>query len=167
MGRRFLGLVLVLSVVMIAVGCGPKRPAFLPDTFPTTVKVVDGGAGIEGVTVTLYRTEPLPNVTVYGVTDASGVAKIASMAGGNNFDGAPAGEYTVTCNKKIEGAIPNELVAGPGDSPEVIQQKSEQMKALKDERRVVPEILETQANSPMKMTVDTKGDLTIDIAEHK
>lgn len=165
--KKFAAAAILLTITAFLAGCGPRRPDFLPDTFPTTVTVVDGGSPVEGVTVTLFRAEALPNVTVYGVTDSSGATKIASMAGGNNFDGAPAGEYTVICNKKITEAIPNEILVTPGDSPAEIKKKGEAMKAFKDEHRVVPEILEKQATSPIQLTVGDKGELKIDLAEHK
>lgn len=167
MGKRFLGLVLFCVAVSIVFGCGPKRPDFLPKTFPTTVKVVDGGSPVEGVSVILYPATTLPNVSVHGTTDGGGTAAITSLAGGNDFSGAPAGEFTVTLNKRIEGAIPNEMIVAPGDSSAVAAEKREALKALKEERRVVPEILEKEGTSPLKLTVADKGELTVDLAEYK
>lgn len=167
MGRRVLGLFLVLSVVVIAIGCGPKRPDFLPKTFPTTVKVVDGATPIEGAQVTLLPSVPLPSVTVYGVTDAMGVAKIGSNAGSNVFDGAPAGEYSVIIAKNTGLTVPSELLPVTGESAEEGARKAAEVAKLREESRVIPAVLEQQGQSPLKMTVDTKGDLTVDVAEYK
>lgn len=167
MVRRFFGLALFFVAVALVIGCGPKRPDFLPKTFPVSAKVVDGGAPVEGVTVVLFPSQPLPNVTIHGTTSSDGTTAIASMAGGNNFNGAPAGEYVVTLNKKITAPIPNEMVVAPGDSDDVVREKGEAMKAFKDEHRVVPEILEKEGTSPLKLTVADKGELTVDLAEYK
>ena len=96
---RRLGFCSVLLSGAALVGCGKAAPDGFPETQPFTVKVVDGGKGIEGVQVTLAHSDPKGVGAVAGTTNSSGVAKMTTTFKNFTADGAPAGEYRVQCVK--------------------------------------------------------------------
>lgn len=92
---------LVLAAVVCSglVGCGPKKPDGFPEVLPFKVTVVDGSKPIEGVAV--FFISENNNAVVAGMTDSSGVAVMKTSVGSSAYsaNGAPAGEYRVTCTK--------------------------------------------------------------------
>jgi|BioPla2DNA2_1021312.scaffolds.fasta_scaffold21451_2 hypothetical protein len=100
-------LILVLACACaLTLGCnkGPKKPADLPDLYPTTI------------TVTYDDGEPVPDATVVlrlaqqgggrswncaGTTDAQG--KVEMMTDGN-WKGVPAGDYQGMVTKEVSEA---------------------------------------------------------------
>ena len=62
---------LIALSLAVVVGCSGKPKGF-PKTSSCEIVVVDGGAPIEGVEVSLYPETPISGVIVGGKTDASG-----------------------------------------------------------------------------------------------
>ena len=85
------------AICVVAVGCGPKAPADMPETHPFKVKVVNGSDAIADVDVFFIATSG--NVTINGRTDKNGVAEISTTLQNYTASGAPAGEYRITCTK--------------------------------------------------------------------
>lgn len=97
--KVLLSLVLAAVACSGLVGCGPKKPDGFPEVVPFKVIVVDGSTPIQDVAV--FFISEKSNAVVAGTTDASGVAVMKTRVGNNAYvaDGAPAGEYRVTCTK--------------------------------------------------------------------
>ncbi len=99
--KQFFALALA-CVCAVAVGCskGPKKPAGMPDLYPTTITVVyDDGTPVDGATVALRPADGgNTSWNVTGVTDAKG--QLVCKTNGN-WDGAPAGSYEAMVTKEI------------------------------------------------------------------
>lgn len=157
---------LVGLALSAAVGCN-SRPAALPKPYPTTVTVTDDATPIEGVKVSLYPEVELPTVTIYGTTDAHGKAKISSLCASKVFNGAPQGTYKVTLAKTPEVDIPEEYQLGIGNLPQdEVNRRLQLKKEFLEEYRIVPADLETIESTPLTLTVDKKGELTVDFANY-
>lgn len=150
------------------VGCGKAAPDGFPETQPFTVKVVDGGKGIEGVQVTLAHADPKGVGAVAGTTNSSGVAKMTTTFKNFTADGAPAGEYRVQCVKdpvvdhwKTDAEM---SAMSPGERTAYF----EEWKAKCDEQpREVPKALGNYDATPLTATVAAGGgELVVDVAEY-
>ncbi|TWU16254.1 carboxypeptidase regulatory-like domain-containing protein [Allorhodopirellula heiligendammensis] len=94
--RKTSGAVLTCLCLTIS-GCGGEDlPDGLPDLQPVIVKVIQGGAPLEGASVQLIPQDSSNTWASGGSTDATGVAKIMTHG---KYEGAPAGTYKVTVDK--------------------------------------------------------------------
>ena len=165
---RWLGLCAAILGGAVFVGCGKTAPDGFPETHPFTVKVVDGGKGIEGVQVTLAHSDSSGVGAVAGTTTSSGVAKISTTFKNFTAAGAPAGEYRVQCVKDPvvdHWKSDAEMAAmSPGERTEYF----EEWKAKCDELpREVPKALGNYDATPLTATVAAGGgELVVDVAEH-
>lgn len=165
---RWLGLCAAILGGAVFGGCGKTAPDGFPETHPFTVKVVDGGKGIEGVQVTLAHSDSNGVGAVAGTTNSSGVAKISTTFKNFTAAGAPAGEYRVQCVKDPvvdHWKTDAEMAAmSPGERTEYF----EEWKAKCDELpREVPKALGNYDATPLTATVAAGGgELVVDVAEH-
>ena len=111
---RFMSITLAaLACMFLLTACnGEKRPAGIPQQFPTTVVVKQEGKPLDKATVTFYAVEEnSPNAAwaIVGTTDATGSAQ---MAVNGKYKGSPAGKFKVTIIK-TETEKPVEIPPGP------------------------------------------------------
>ncbi len=100
--KRFLELVIIVTICLSLSACGKTKPAGFPKTLvPVTVTVVDGGQPIEGVRVVCFGKID-QSLVCGGLTDANGVATLLTDLGGYSEPGVPAGEYKITLNKEVK-----------------------------------------------------------------
>ena len=165
----FVSLCLVLA---FGWGCGKKRPDGIPDLYPASVIVKNGGSPIEKVSIVLIKTNSSSSEgswSANGMTDSSGVAKIKTSQGDWVGNGVPAGEYTVFMNKRPDFTsepIPPEL---EGDEAGKLKLEAEQKKKLEALTNEIPASLNSPVTSKLKLTVASGGpsELTVDVSEHK
>lgn len=105
MNRCFLPFFLI-ALAVVSTSCKKEaRPEGLPELYPFSIKLVQGGAPLEGANVTLQSDDPaLMRWPCGGNTDAEGIAKLNTFG----FDGAPAGKFKVLVFKsETEGGAQN------------------------------------------------------------
>ena len=162
MKYQMFGVALVATIRLAVTGCGKKKPADMPETFPFTVTVVDGSTPIAGAQVLLIDGK---NPVVNGETDAKGVAKISTTLQGYTQDGAPAGDFRVQVTK--------EPLAEHWKTPEEQAQMSkpekdayidEWLKKCEELPREVPKIWGDFDKTPLKASVSAGGgEVTFDV----
>lgn len=162
----------ILCTVLVLGGCGIKKPDGIPDLHPAKVVVTDGGTPIRGATVSFRPTGSGGSASgswnTVALTDASGVAMIATSQGEWKADGVPAGEYRVVISKKsdyVSEPIPPEI---EGDEQAKMAFYAEQKKKMEAAASEVPKSLGA-SESPLKITVSpgTPAELTVDVAQYK
>jgi len=138
-------LVLAFSVALVLqAGCGkdPNRPADLPTLYPVKITVTQEGQPVTEATVTVTSKTPMKYGSSSTDTDATGVATLRTYG----YVGVPAGEYTVTIEKRgVEGA--RETTNEYGE-PEM---RGGQIYQYVDAQ------FASQASSPLSITVTDKG----------
>jgi hypothetical protein len=141
-------LLLTLLVALVALtGCKKEsRPEGLPDLYPCSVKVIQGGAPLEGANVTLITNDSaLMRWPCGGMTNAEGVAILNTYG----FDGAPAGQFQVTIAKTIsEGgaATQEEAAQNMRDGVIVKETTIDLVDPVYKNQRTTPLTLEVQAS---------------------
>ena len=94
---KIIGIFLSITTLSCCVlGCGPQKPADMPDVVPFKVKIVDGDKPIEGVHI-LFSYDKNPVIT--GDTDKNGVAELTTTLQKYVAKGVPIGKFNVTCVK--------------------------------------------------------------------
>lgn len=163
-----LGVVALLLTGAAFVGCGKAAPEGFPELQPFTVKVVDGGKGIEGVQVSLANLDPKGVGSVAGKTNSSGVATMKTTFKNHTADGAPTGEFRVICIKDpvVEDWKTDDEIAkmSPGEREAYGKEKD----AKRDEMpREVPKTLSLYDQTPVQTTVSAGGgEFVVDVAEY-
>ncbi len=153
------------AICVVAVGCGPKAPADMPETHPFKVKVVNGSEPIADVDVFFIATSG--NVTINGKTDKSGVAEISSTLQNYTASGAPAGEYRITCTKdpKPEHWKTDEE-RGQMSMEESNAYHAEYEAKRAEMPREIPQIWQDFDKTPLSATVSAGGgEVVFDVAE--
>lgn len=108
------GSVLLAALCLAVLGCsGEDRPTGLPDLQPVKIKIVQGGAPLEGASVQLVPEESSNKWASGGSTDAMGEAIIMTHG---KYEGAPVGKYKVTVDKTMTDG-PAVVVDDPAGSP--------------------------------------------------
>ncbi len=112
---RFVGGLNVLNVAIMSltvVGCSTvDGPVGLPALVPTTISITQGGAPLEGATVSLFPQDSANKQwAAGGTTDATGTAVIQTLG---RYNGAAAGKYKVTVYKSLQ----EDASSGVPDSP--------------------------------------------------
>lgn len=109
--------VLTLGLLaMSACGCGEQRPQGLPELYPASITITQGGENLAGATVSLFPEDTaISRWPVGGVTDESGKARLVTYG---KFEGAPAGKFKVMVNKTVSEGDPMPDPPGPKASAE-------------------------------------------------
>ena len=153
------------ALCVVAVGCGPKAPADMPETHPFKVKVVNGSEPIADVDVFFIATSG--SVSISGKTDKNGVAEISSTYQKYTAKGAPAGDYKITCTKDPQPEhwkTPAELAAMSVGEQSEYHAEYEAKRA--EMPREIPEVWKDFDRSPLSATVSAGGgEVTFDVAE--
>lgn len=93
--RIFALMALLAAVTLLSSGCGGKKtPDGMPELYPVSVTVTQGGQPVEGVALTCFN--DTLGYGVSGLSDSSGVVKLVTSG---EYPGAPAAEYKVTAWK--------------------------------------------------------------------
>ena len=110
--RMFLFASILFSMVLVSACNRTQYPLGFPKIYPCKVKVVSGGAAVEGVSVKLAASdEMLKKWGGAGATNAEGIATIRCRG----FDGAPVGQFKVMLEKRDPPVIevsPGKFEAG-------------------------------------------------------
>ena len=88
--------------LIVASGCGPKRPEEMPKTYPLCIVVKQAGAPMKDVAVSLASEDAQGRWTTAGTTDESGTAQMRTICRGYVESGAPEGEHKVLLSAKLE-----------------------------------------------------------------
>ena len=153
------------ALCVVAVGCGPKAPADMPETHPFKVKVVNGSDPIADVDVFFIATSG--NVTINGKTDKNGVAEISSTLQNYTASGAPVGEYKITCTKDPKPEHwKTEEERGQMSMEESNAYHSEYEAKRAEMPREIPKIWQDFDQTPLSATVAAGGgEVVFDVAE--
>jgi len=149
-------------------GCGPKRPAEMPKTYPLSIVVKKSGAPMNEVTVTLYSEEAQGRWTTAGTTDASGTAEMRSICRGYVDRGAPEGEHKVLLTAKLSQAAsektPSEReIRNMSDAER--KERSESREEYNEKRKaamIFPREFSSIKDTPFSVTVE-KGAKVVEI----
>ena len=84
-------------LLIVGTSCkGEKRPDGMPEIYPCSIKVLQGGAPLADADVSAVSTDPqVMRFPCGGITDQDGIVKLKTMG----FDGAPAGACKVVVSK--------------------------------------------------------------------
>ena len=93
----------LLSMVLTTLGCGPKRPSDMPKTYPTVVKITKNGEPIPEVTIAFFKTDGvLTSGAISGVTGPDGIAPMRTIFKSYTDDGVPEGTYELTAYASVK-----------------------------------------------------------------
>ena len=157
MSKRFVVFVALLAAAAsFSIGCNKQTlPEGMPELYPLTINVTQGGEPAEDVLLTFYA-----DSLAWGVgatSDAMGKAVIMTQG---QYKGAPAGDYTVIASKYY--VTPSKCGIMPADP----RLRDEWQKNVDEENapvflRVAPELLDP-ATTTLKVSVK-EGTPTIDL----
>ncbi len=146
----------LLGILTLAtcVSCAKvQKPDGMPDLYPCTVTLTQGGEPLEGALIHCQSDDPkLIRWAVTGQTDAKGVAKIFTMG---KYEGAPAGTFAVVVTKEeTEGAeesAPTDIgeASTGGQTGTVFS--------------LVSLEFTTKETTPLRITVEANGDSKFDL----
>jgi hypothetical protein len=157
---------MIFSLLLLA-GCS-QLPPELRNLHSVTITVTNNNVPVEGVIVSLVNKQPQTLRGCNGLTNASGVAKIATSVGSQSALGVVSGEYRVVLTQNI--SLPADLQ--PTDDEESMLEKERQEREMKRDaflkkNNVIPEMLCSRSQSPIELTVNsTSTGLTIDLAKY-
>jgi hypothetical protein len=158
---------IILPLFLFVFGCS-QLPPELRNLKQVTITVTNNNTPIEGVTVSLVNKQPQTLRGCNGITNTSGVAKIATTIGSNSANGVAVGDYKIVLTQNV--VLPDDLqpTGNEEDLPEKERKTLEQKRnAFIEKNTLVPEKLRSRTQSPIELTVDNKNaELTIDIAKY-
>jgi hypothetical protein len=157
---------MIFSLLFFA-GCS-QLPLELRNLHPVTITVTNNNVPIESVTVSLVNKQPQTLRGCSGLTNVSGVAKIATSVGSHSAWGVASGEYRVVLTQNI--SLPEDLQ--PVNDEESMPEKERREREMKrnaflEKNNVIPESLRSRSQSPIELAVNNAStELTIDIANY-
>ncbi len=158
---------LVALSLAVVVGCSGK-PSGFPKTSSCEIVVVDGGAPIEGVEVSLIPETPISGVIVGGKTDASGKCVVQTTFANFVAPGAPEGSFVVTLRKDPVPSMPELTIEQMTEMSrgEVDKYNADREEEIANMPQIIPVALKTKDASPLKVAVPGEKTTTIDVAEY-
>ncbi len=158
---------LVALSLAVVVGCSGK-PSGFPKTSSCEIVVVDGGAPIEGVEVSLIPETPISGVIVGGKTDASGKCVVQTTFANFVAPGAPEGSFVVTLRKDPVPSMPELTIEQMTEMSrgEVDKYNADREAEIANMPQIIPVALKEKATSPLKVAVPGEKTTTIDVAEY-
>jgi hypothetical protein len=171
MNKNILSLILtgcVLGSVFFLAGCGQKKPAGFPNVVPCTVSIVKDGKPLDNTMVILSAVSNGGNWITSGRTNSAGVAVMSTNSSGYAAEGSPEREYKVILSRPIvieQKYTEQELFEMSEEKKQAYQREVTEKEA---KARVIPEIYESAATTPIKITV-SKGETvhTIELNDYK
>ncbi|MGL4942135.1 MAG: hypothetical protein ACRC46_02965 [Thermoguttaceae bacterium] len=116
----------LMFVVLVAMGCGEKRPDGMPPLFKASITLKQNGQPAPDVCVTLYNEDGSPTKWVIGgYTDAQGRLALATHG---KYLGVPKATYKVVVSKQEYVGAP---VLKPDANEAEIQAFNEKMATVK------------------------------------
>ena len=164
--RKSLVLICVSALLLgTLAGCGVKKPADMPETFPFKVKIVDGSKPIADVQIQFLWEN---NAVVTGITGSDGVAQMQTTLQKYTAKGAPAGDFRVLCTKDptVDHWKTNQERAemSSGEAAAYMQEWQAKCDELP---REIPKIWKDFDKTPLKTTVASGGgEVTFDVEGH-
>ncbi|MBQ2791208.1 MAG: hypothetical protein IJE97_16355 [Thermoguttaceae bacterium] len=158
---------LVALSLAVVVGCSGK-PSGFPKTSSCEIVVVDGGAPIEGVEVSLIPETPISGVIVGGKTDASGKCVVQTTFANFVAPGAPEGSFVVTLRKDPVPSMPELTIEQMTEMSrgEVDKYNADREAEIANMPQIIPVALKEKATSTLKVAVPGEKTTTIDVAEY-
>jgi len=159
---------IIIPLLFCLAGCSGK-PIELRGLKPVTVTVQNDGKPLEGIIVSLNPKEAQSLRGYNGITDSSGTAIIRTSVRQMSGAGAAPGEYKVVLLQSF--VMPDDIASKPGEDTLSAQEQTNlqaKRKAWMDKNRIVPELLEDVATTPIELIVDeTKGgELVVDVVKY-
>lgn len=153
---------LLVTICCGVFGCGPQKPADMPDLVPFKVKIVDGDKPIEGVHVLLSYDK---NPVVSGDTDKNGVAELTTTLQKYSAKGAPIGSFKVICIKEpvVEHWKTMQEIAemSPGESAAYYKEYQEKCAAVP---REIPKSWGDSTKPALTVDIDgSSSEVTFDV----
>ena len=163
------GALFALMIALMIAGC--VKGIRFPKVYPLTVTVMNAGAPLGKMLVTMIPDEKIGNFSIMGETDASGVCKMKTVAAAQSRNGVPAGSYRVTVvyqgknvPTKEEAEEFDRRTAGmPLDQVIAEEQKAkeERQRVVEEAQAVIPEEVRSLESTPI--TFKVPGEKTFDI----
>ena len=160
---KHVSIILSLIALCAAVtGCGPQKPADMPDVVPFKVKIVDGDKPIEGVHVIFSYDK---NPVIAGDTNSAGIAEMTTTLQKYTAKGVPQGSFKVTCVKEpvVEHWKTMQEIAemSPGESAAYYKEYQEKCAAVP---REIPKSWGDVSNPVLTVDVDgSSNEVTFDV----
>jgi len=159
---------LVLLATLCCLGCGPKKPAGVPELLPTSVTIVKGSDPVKGANVFLVpgTSTPSGSWSIMGVTDETGKAKVETSQGDWKAFGAPQGEYKVYITKLAAIEEPEKPTGAEEGGPELQEYYAERLKRLEEASKEIPKEMTQADTSGLTVTVaaGSGANATLDIS---
>jgi hypothetical protein len=161
--RIFVILFLLVTSVFFS-GC-QQRPEGMPTTVPCHITVLKNGVPQEGIDVALHAHGGNGTLSIMGLTNAQGIAKIHTHSVNYKESGAPVGNYKVTIDKPVQ--LPPDGVDDLKLSGQELNDYLTKREAELEKIRVIPQWLTVSATTPLKINVETEtgGELTVDLKD--
>lgn len=138
---------LLICIVSIVLGCGPKQPDGMPKLYPCVLNLTQDGKPAEGFEVQLVsKGETIPWM-IGGVSDAQGTVKIVANG---NFDGAPAGLFAVVIHKTLTEGV---------DQSAEVQTKPIKIYTLIEEK------FNSEKTTPLEIKIEGKTSQNLDLGK--
>ncbi|MDR2169272.1 MAG: Ig-like domain-containing protein [Planctomycetaceae bacterium] len=168
MKERFFCLLILVVLILSVCGCGPARPAGMPQTAPCQITVLQNGQPMSGVDVSLMRADGNGALSITAYTNSSGVANIKTSWGNYIANGAPIGKCKITLTKHVslpfDGVTDSQIEKFTPEEAEAYEKKRE---ADIDKLRPIQKLFSNFETTPFEITIKEKtgGNLTIDVAK--
>jgi len=160
---RYLCNFVLIALVLSLTSCG--KPANMPNLFPCTITVSDNGAPLADARVSMTDESNALSLSINGITDSSGTAKMKTTYTNYTGSGVPAGKYKVVIDKEPANVPPQKV-----DDSMNEKQSEAAMKKWNEEYdkvRIVPKSITSLPDTPLTLEVDGAVNQKFDIAEHK
>lgn len=150
MRKVILGALATLACATL-LGCGgEKKPADLPELFPTKVTIIQDGKPLEGASVTLNNDQT--RFMVGGITNETGVAELKTEG---KWKGAPAGHYKVLVSKIFVPEVSNEV---PPEDPEARKEFDKKLAEINAQQAQTVDVkFNRPAQTPLELDVAAPG----------
>ena len=156
-----------MALLLLLVGCGPKKPDGFPPVFPCKVTVTKEGKPLADVSVILMPEQAGGAHASGGKTDSSGVAVVRTNQANYLAAGAPEGQFKIILTKPVEpeGKLPDEEVNKmPGH--ERNKYAMEMLRKANAMKPIIPPNLTKADKTPLKLSITSSGgELSVNIDE--
>lgn len=89
---------ILVALLSVLPGCGPRRPGDMPKLYPCTVTLMQEGIPLKHATVILLPEDPEIKWGIAGNTNENGKATLLTSG---DFKGVPMGTYKLTVSKTM------------------------------------------------------------------
>ncbi len=158
--KRTFAFSIAISLALVSLGCGQKKPDGMPSLEPATLKVVQDGAPCAGANVNLKALDSSNKWTCGGTTDETGVVTLKTHG---QYKGVPVGKYKVAVSKTVGEGTPPPPSPIDEESARVFREYQESG-ATYEEFAVVDKQYMLIETTPLEIEiVKGKNELTVDV----